>query len=277
MGQDERLSAIYAGKPDFDLDEFRTVAESAFQRFEPLVIDYLASAPQTNEVGRSAPVMAGLLEIAHRHDLPFDLYEIGASAGLNLVPDLHGYRFGNAVCGNSTALVLAPTWSGPLPPMDVKVRVASRSGVDRSPVDLQSTEATERLLSYVWPDQPDRRRRLTIALRTALQAGIVVERADAGDWVASHFATPGGPGTVKVLFHTVVWSYLAPATQARIEDTLRQAGAQATPAAPLAWLRYELDPEHGACLRLTLWPSGEEHVLARGHPHGTSITYLGLN
>ena len=40
------------------------------------ILDWLRSPPQTNEVGRSGPLMAGLLVLTDRFGLPFDLYEL---------------------------------------------------------------------------------------------------------------------------------------------------------------------------------------------------------
>ena len=44
-----------------------------------------------------------------------------------------------------------------------------------------------------------------------------------------------------------------------------------------AWLRMEPAPDNIARmeLRLTLWPGGEERVLAAVHPHGAWVTGVG--
>src|SRR4051812_10732155 len=47
----------------------------------------LDQPPQTNEVGRSAALLGGLLQALARHPLPVRLFEIGASGGLNLLAD----------------------------------------------------------------------------------------------------------------------------------------------------------------------------------------------
>lgn len=79
-------------------------------------------------------------------------------------------------------------------------------------------------------------------------------------------------GCTRVLFHSVVWSYLAEDSKTRIRAHLSRVGAAARSDAPLAWLRFEIaDPPE---LRLTLWPSGEETLLARAHPHGAWVHWL---
>jgi hypothetical protein len=143
------------------------------------------------------------------------------------------------------------------------------------PVDLSDPQAVLRLRAYVWPDQAARAARLQGAITLAQQGLPPVDAGDAAEWVAQQLAAPL-PGAATVLVHSVVWQYLPPATRAAIETTLAEAGARATPSAPLAWLRMEFY-ESGAPaeLRLTLWPGGEERTLARAHPHGEWVEWLG--
>ena len=55
---------------------------------------------------------------------------------------------------------------------------------------------------------------------------------------------------------------------------IEAAGEGASAAAPIAWLRYEQDPEtKRPSLRLRTWPGGEE-LLAWAHPHGRSVRWL---
>jgi len=52
---------------------------------------WLDHPPQTNEVGRAAALMGGLLRIGETIRLPIRLFELGSSAGLNLRADHLGY------------------------------------------------------------------------------------------------------------------------------------------------------------------------------------------
>ena len=59
---------------------------------------------------------------------------------------------------------------------------------------------------------------------------------------------------------------------------IQTAMLRAAEAAPLAWLRFEADGRSpGGGLLLTLFPSGEHHVLARGDYHGRWFEWLGGN
>jgi hypothetical protein len=77
---------------------------------------WLDSPPQTNEVGRSAALMAGLMVAAQRLDMPIELLELGSSAGLNLNLDRFRYNLGRLEAGpNDAAVRIMPEWNGHAP------------------------------------------------------------------------------------------------------------------------------------------------------------------
>jgi len=211
--------------------------------------------------------------------LPLALFEIGASAGLNLLADRYRYRLAGAELGPTDAkLTLAPEWTGPPPPLDAALRVQARRGCDVSPIDLRDAHQRERLASYVWPDQPERLARLEAAIATALAAEpFVVDAADAADWVETRMPAVAPAGVARVLFHTIVWSYLPEHTRQRISSHFAAIGAAATAEAPIAWLRFELAPSTEAKteIRLTTWPGGRDQVLGDAHPHGAAVRWRG--
>jgi hypothetical protein len=57
---------------------------STIRDHEMSLIGFLKFAPQTNEVARAAIIYPGLLEVARIVGRPLALFELGASAGLNL-------------------------------------------------------------------------------------------------------------------------------------------------------------------------------------------------
>ena len=233
---------------------------------------WLDSAPQTNEVGRSGPLMTGLLVLANRFRLPLRLFELGASAGLNLQLDRYGYDLGGVVTGRADSPVqLRPEWRG-TPPPHADVEIAGTAGVDLSPVDPIAER--ERLLAYVWPDQPFRLARLEGALDLAVADPPIIEQAAADEWLDRHLPPEPEPGCCRVVLHTVAFQYFPDEAQARIKARLRDAGAQAHEAAPLAWLRLEkLAQDAHFSLRLRTWP-GEGRLLAWSHPHGNWVEWL---
>jgi hypothetical protein len=277
LARNDAISALPAVYPPNIVtdDELWKAIELALNKHADVFQTYLASAPQTNEVMRSAALMPGLLKIAELTQLPLDLYEIGASAGLNLIADRYRYRFDNNVWGDpSSPVSIEPQWQGPLPPLDAVLKIDARQGCDLNPNDLRSKDAQQRLLSYVWADQDARLQRLSGAISLWQLDPPAIARADAAQWLESSRITLADNGKARVLFHSITWSYFAEEMQQRISTFMQQCGASATVDAPLAWLRYELG-ECGATLRLMLWPTGGDILLATGHPHGANITWLG--
>jgi len=271
-----QLARLYPPAPLPDVATLRTACTRALARQPALFRRYLGTAPQTNEVGRSAVLMPGLLEFARHFAVPLHLFEIGASAGLNLIPDRYRFRFGDATWGDRAApLELAPEWSGDPPAVEVGLQIDSRQGADLAPIDIYSPAGRDALMSYAWPDQPERLQRLEAAIRTARAAPTTIDAAEAAEWVDRQLpprdaARSGG----RVLFHSVMWRYLRPDSQRRIEGRVAACGAAATRAQPFGWLRFELGAGGQGMLTLTAWPPGETRVLATAHPHGRTIHWL---
>lgn len=129
-----------------------------------------ARTVQTNEPGRSAVLYGALLWLAHCHRLPIRLLELGASAGLNLHADRYRYVVAGRPLGDpASRLSFEEPWEG-LPVHDPTVAqgllcLSDRRGCDPAPIDLSTQEGTRTLLSYIWPDEPDRLARVTAESR----------------------------------------------------------------------------------------------------------------
>ncbi|MFO1207954.1 MAG: DUF2332 family protein [Amaricoccus sp.] len=274
-GAEPALVAVY---PPHEADDAALWAaiSAALADHAGYLLARLDRPPQTNEPQRSAALCPGFLTVAElTGGLPLVTSELGASAGLNLSWDRFGYRFGDATWGDpGSPLQLEPDWRGPPPPLG-PLGVAARASCDLTPLDATTDAGRLRLLSYVWPDQAARMERIAAAIGIARAAGITVEAADAAGWLERRLAEPH-PGHVHVVYHSIIWTYLPPETQARIEASLTDAGARARPGAPLAWLRLEGgDAGNGAEISLTLWPGGETRVLGRASHHGTWVDWTG--
>ena len=266
------LADVYPPKPPFDDDRLWHAIEAAIVAHGETVLGFIQRPPQTNEVARSAALASGFLTIAALTSLPLATLEIGASAGLNLHWDSFGYDLGGLDIRKAGSLpLLAPAWQGPSPPKG-DVLVTERAGCDRHPIDIRSKEEILRLRAYIWPDQPDRQARLDQALAHARSSPIRIEPTDAAEWASSRLAERRN-GIVTVLFHSIVWQYIAKDGQARLERIIEHAGRRADCRAPFAWLRMEPKTPKAAALHLTLWPSGKTFFLADVDYHGRWVRW----
>ncbi len=227
---------------------------------------------QTNEVGRSAGLVLGFLELARHTGLPLRILEIGSSAGLNLRWDRYRYEQERAAWGPEDSLVrLRGRWSRPPEVFATEATVAERRGCDPNPLDPTDPEAALGLRSSVWADQAERFTLLDGAIRIAAEVPAEVERATAGEWLERQLAEPRG-GVATVVFHSVVWQYLGDDDKQRVKAATRGAGDRASAHAPVAWLSTEpIEVARRHLVRLTTWPGGETRELAETGPHGDPV------
>lgn len=272
-GQLPALARLYPPETP-GVAELARAAMTAIATADGALQTWLDHAPQTNEVARSGVLYPGLMQIAARTGLPLSLWEMGASAGLNLNLDRFGYVLGGRVLGDAgSGVQLAPDWQGP-PPEGTAPQVAARRGCDLNPLDATSAAGAARLMAFIWPDQTERLARTEAAIAIARAHPPQLDRADAADWVEARLADPE-EGVARVLMHTVTMQYFPEAVRNRIEGLMVEAGAVATPKAPLAWLAFEYaDKTFGLTLRL--WPGdGVPQLLATAHPHGREVIWRG--
>lgn len=275
-GRDERLSAVYSGRVSEQADVDEIIAAVAADH-DAFLVDWFDSPPQTNEAGRSACIMAGLLWLAGRIAPRFELNEIGASAGVNTMMCRFGFDLGRTRTGiRSSPMQIVPDWRGPPPPGNPVEIIGSR-GCDILPIDLTDPTQADRLKSYVWPDVPERIARIETAIALAKEYAPQVDSADAGEWLAGRLLAEQPSGVTRLLCHSIVWQYLPAETRARIERDMEAAGARATSDRPLAWVRFETNREtfrHEISARY--WPGGEGWtLLGHAHAHGTWIEWFG--
>lgn len=233
---------------------------------------------QTNEAGRAAALLTGFLAVGRRTGLPLRVLEIGASAGLLLrwdrfryVSAAHGWSWGEP----GSPLVLADRWR-PAPPAPMAVEVVERRGCDPAPLDPTSEEGRLALTASVWPDQRARLDRLRAALAVAASVPAVVDRGTVADRLPAWLGESAG-GAATVVYQSVVEQYLPAGERGARDAALAAAGARATPAAPLAWVRFEpdrpADPFAQApfAVRVRTWPGGSDHRVATASPHGDDV------
>ena len=284
--RDERLARIYTDRRTADLS-VEIIAET-LRHHQDFITAFVASPPQTNEIGRSAALLGGFLLLAQRFAMPFRLIEIGASAGLNQAWHRFFYQTPTWSWGDpSSPVQLTPDWVGPSPVLTT-ARITQSIACDVAPIDIADPDAVLRLRSYVWAEQPARLARLDAAIALARDLGVRVKKADARAFIAQNFAPT--PGNLTILFHSVMWNYLSEADRTAISAQLDGQMRAATAQAPLAWLR--LEPVAGALAASGDAPSGfvhavqldigagpdcqiREQILGYSHPHGAQINWRG--
>ncbi len=277
-GQEEDLEAFYPpNHKNYKSPNFIRIATNVIERHHGFLNAFTKLAVQTNEVARSACLLGGFLEISRATSMPLALLELGASAGLNLAWDQYHYRLGTAPWGPDTAAVqLKPEWSGGLPSLTETPRIVSRQGCDLRPIDLADPGFQRQAEAYIWPDQPERLCRFRQAADVIRHLGIVVDKQDAGTWLAQKLQERADT-TARVIFHSIFWQYLPEDTKAEITDLITVAGQKATSASPVAWLRMEPEGAIGLpFIDLTLWPGGQTFRLGQCHPHGRFVTWQGI-
>ena len=234
------------------------------------------TAPQTNEVGRSAMLFAGLCNLGA--DRPVRLLELGSSGGLNLLCDTYAFpQIAHYNVGKS-AVSIGFEWQGTAPDTSnwKPPPIISRKGCDLNPLDLKGDDFI-RSLSYIWPDQLHRVALFRAAVehfcRNSEPVSIVRESAEL--FLERELQNPGA----TVVMHSIMLQYPPVEVRRKIEGTIREAGKRATPEAPLHWLRFELEgllspgaDSSNYLLDLITFvgdkEEGHRRILAEAHPHG---------
>ncbi len=267
------LAAVYPPSTADD-DALWSAIETTLATHADRILSALDRAPQTNEIRRSAVLLPALWWVlGQTRDLPINLSELGASAGLNLMLDRFAIDTPRGPAGAAESPVrLRPEWRGPPPPARA-LRVIDRAGVDQHPINVRDPLGALRLMSYLWPDQPDR-----IAMtRAAIDMGPTQPDAgDAAPWLEARLKSATSE-RLHVVYTTIAWQYFPETTQNACTLALEAAGSAATQDSPLAHVAFEADGRRdGAALTVRLWPQAPEpKTLARADFHGRWVDWHG--
>lgn len=230
-------------------------------------------ATQTNEPARCATLLPLLATLP----APLALLEVGASAGLCLLPDRYAYDYGgHRVEPGHDLGVPVPTFScraSPATPLPGRgLEVVWRAGLDLAPVDLADPEQVRWLETLVWPGEGERLPLLQAAVAVAQADPPPVRAGDLGTDLPALAAQAPKEATL-VVFHSAVLAYVPPAARRRFADTV--AGLDAV------WIANE-DPgllESGPESR-DPWPQGrflmtrDRRPVAWNDPHGTATEWI---
>ena len=276
-GDAPELGQVYAGEIT-DQGEIDAIVVDLVERFDAHLAPWFDGPPQTNEAGRSASIMGGLLWLSQRLGPKFELNEMGASAGVNTMMERYFYDLGGTEVGpKDSPMRIAPEWRGTGRP-EGSVEIVSIRGSDIAPVDLADPEQALRLKAYVWAEVKDRIGRIEAAIALAGEQRPDLVKQDAGDFVREILVHPQEQGVTRVLYHSVMWQYLPRETRDAITAAMEAAGGEATPERPLAWVKLETNRSTFAHeLMIKYWPGGSEDwtLLSQAHPHGAWVEWFG--
>jgi hypothetical protein len=227
-----------------------------------------ARSTQTNEPARCACLLPALAQLPP----PLALLEVGASAGLTLLPDRYSYDYAGHPLVPGTdprAPVLRCEARGPVP-VPVRVpEVSWRAGLDLNPLDVASDADEYWLECLLWPGEADRQQRLADAIATARRGPPPVHRGDLLTDLPA-LARQAPPDATLVIYHSAVLSYLSEAGRRQFAAAVRDLDAVWLANEPAGTLAAAMTGDDAA---FRLIRDGRD-VLAVTDPHGTWLRWL---
>ena len=287
-GVSDPLAAYYA-----DITPaFRPPDDSAFDAFRAFCLAHEAEVRalvrsrlvQTNVIERCC-ALAPAFGIAHAvgGGRPLALIEVGCSAGLNLLWDAYRIDYGNGVVAGDPA---SPVRLGsevrgdvPLPPFPDDLRVASRTGIDLAPVDVNADDAVLWQRALMWPERIERQQRLAAAIPIVRAAAPKLLAGDACD-LLSRVLDDTPDDALPCVYATYALYQFPSAARERLRAVMREHAARRDRAATRDVVFITMDTEFtdngDGALRLTHFTAegeGQSRLLARCHPHGRWIAW----
>jgi hypothetical protein len=228
-------------------------------------------ATQTNEPARCAVLLPVLAQLPQ----PLALIEVGASAGLCLLPDFYGYDYRRFVITPGTAAfpVLRCATNDATPIPAAAPQIVWRAGLDLNPLDAADPGQTAWLETLVWPEQTDRLANLRAALRIATDARPRIVQGDLLGDSLERLCGEAPKEATLVIFHTAVLAYVPdPADRQAFADRAMRLGTWVSNEAPGVFPAIAQRTERGAPGRFLLSLNGAP--IAWTDPHGASLDWI---
>lgn len=250
--------------------EFRERVENHWDLVQLVM---MARRTQTNEAGRCATLLPLLALLPQ----PLALLEVGASAGLCLLPDKYAYDYGEGrivrpTTDDATAPVFHCAVNEATPIPERNVEVVWRAGLDLNPLNVADDGDVCWLQSLVWPGEGDRIRLLDQAVAVARRDPPRIVKGDLRHDLAA-LASEAPKEATLVIFHTAVLNYVA-------EQSDRDAFAKQVQATGARWISNEGAGVYDLGIARA-WPAGSYFILAldgkavaRTDSHGASMEWF---
>lgn len=256
---------------------------------------------QTNEISRGIALLTCLIPIWEKKKSNVVLFEIGCSAGLNLLADRYGWKL--LIDGSPIQISGEPALSININSEDrqgidthfenipnLTESIKRRIGCDLSVPDLRCEDAQEMLEAMVWGDDVPRLNRLQAAMNLRREYSDQLELIQ-GDGVAclgksvEELAKGMQEGDIFCIFNTVVTCYFDEANYQALRASIHKAFSGPLKNQICIWIEHEpprisekltdAEKSFGSLIRLsTLNSAGEliTNVVAGTEMHPKKIT-----
>lgn len=183
---------------------------------------------QTNEPARTAILLPVLAQMRQ----PIALLELGAAAGLCLVPDM--YDFSYMQRDKSPNCKYRPRFNCELlndvPIPDEYPDIIWRRGIDLEPIDLRDEDSRRWLEALVWPEHGERLNNLRLAIDAVKTSPPELIAADFLSETSRLFE--GAPkGASQIVMHSAALAYVEKEDRQRFAERMRRS--------PYHWLSFE--------------------------------------
>lgn len=222
---------------------------------------------QTNECRRCAV----LLPVIWRTPLTrFHLVDVGTSAGLNLNLDRYHYRWDDVEWGpTSTVSLDAENRGASLTPR--MIHVASRTGLDLNPVDVDDADDRMWLEALIWPEHTGRRQRLAAALDLAARHPVDIVAGDALETMAPILEGLPPREPVIVMHSFALLQFTRQARRSFREILQSQRGSR-----PVYEVSFDAVGREDGSGVLTIDDGSDLTEVGTAHPHGEWIELYAL-
>jgi hypothetical protein len=187
-----------------DWSRFRELLTNKWPAVRAIMLE---RSTQTNEPARCAALLPLLVCLPQ----PLALLEVGASAGLCLLPDLYAYDYGKGILWPERTDCQVPLFNckvndgTPLPTS--MPDIVWRAGLDLNPLDASDPAQAGWLEALVWPEQTVRLANLRAAIKIAAASKPSVARGDLR-YDLARLVDEAPKEATLVIFHTAVLAYL---------------------------------------------------------------------